>query len=141
MRGPSFDVTAERATRTWGTGPRSSQETHHVSNRVTLLIPRTTLNTQMHCVAAFNAHVRNPLSSASFGVTAAATACPQKNAQVNLSLQHVVEAYMPETLWIPHSVDNRLTEGGEVVSLTRNPRFTPPPPKEDSLFSFVAEIE
>jgi hypothetical protein len=33
-------------------------------------------------------------------------------------------------LMIPHYLDNRLTDGGEVVSLTRRPRFTP---QEDSL--------
>jgi hypothetical protein len=30
-----------------------------------------------------------------------------------------------ETSRLPHFVDNRLTEGGEVVSLTRWPPFTP----------------
>jgi hypothetical protein len=35
-------------------------------------------------------------------------------------------------------LDNRLTDGGEVVSLTRRPPFTP---QEDSWFSFLLEAE
>jgi hypothetical protein len=35
-------------------------------------------------------------------------------------------------------VDNRLTDGGEVVSLTRRPLFTP---KEHSWYSFLLEAE
>jgi hypothetical protein len=31
-----------------------------------------------------------------------------------------------ETSRLPHFLDNRLTDGGEVVSLTRRPPFTPP---------------
>jgi hypothetical protein len=30
-----------------------------------------------------------------------------------------------ETSRLPHFLDNRLTDGGEVFSLTRRPRFTP----------------
>jgi hypothetical protein len=30
-----------------------------------------------------------------------------------------------ETSRLPHLLDNRLTDGGEVVSLTRRPPFTP----------------
>jgi hypothetical protein len=30
-----------------------------------------------------------------------------------------------ETSGLPHFLDNRLTDGGEVVSLTRRPLFTP----------------
>jgi hypothetical protein len=30
-----------------------------------------------------------------------------------------------ETSRLPHFLDNRLTDGGEVVSLTRRPPFTP----------------
>jgi hypothetical protein len=30
-----------------------------------------------------------------------------------------------ETSWPPHFLDNRLTDGGEVDSLTRRPPFTP----------------
>jgi hypothetical protein len=30
-----------------------------------------------------------------------------------------------ETLRLPHFLDNRLTDGGEVVSLTHRPPFTP----------------
>jgi hypothetical protein len=33
-----------------------------------------------------------------------------------------------ETLRLPHFLDNRLTDGGKVVSLTHRPPFTPPPP-------------
>jgi hypothetical protein len=35
-------------------------------------------------------------------------------------------------------LDNRLTDGGEVVSLTRRPPFTP---QEDSWYSFLLEAE
>jgi hypothetical protein len=38
---------------------------------------------------------------------------------------------------LPHFLDNRLTDDGE-VSLTRRPPFTP---KEDSWYSFVLEAE
>jgi hypothetical protein len=38
-------------------------------------------------------------------------------------------------LRVPHYLDNRLTDGGKVVSLTRGPLFPPPP--EDSGFAFV----
>jgi hypothetical protein len=31
--------------------------------------------------------------------------------------------YFCETLWLPHFLDNRLTDGGEVVSLTPRPPF------------------
>jgi hypothetical protein len=43
-----------------------------------------------------------------------------------------------ETLRIPHFLDSRLTDGGEVVSLTRRPSFTP---QEDSWYSFLLEAE
>jgi hypothetical protein len=33
--------------------------------------------------------------------------------------------YFCETLRLPHFLDSRLTDGGEVVSLTRRPPFTP----------------
>jgi hypothetical protein len=36
------------------------------------------------------------------------------------------------------SLDNRLTDGGKVVSLTRRPPFTP---QEDSWYSFMLEAE
>jgi hypothetical protein len=39
---------------------------------------------------------------------------------------------------IPHFLDNRLTDDGEVVSLTRRPPFTP---QEDSWYSFLLEAE
>jgi hypothetical protein len=35
------------------------------------------------------------------------------------------DPYGFETSRIPHFLDNRLTDGGEVVSLTRRPFFTP----------------
>jgi hypothetical protein len=39
---------------------------------------------------------------------------------------------------LPHILDNRLTDAGEFVSLTRRPLFTP---REDSLYSFMLEAE
>jgi hypothetical protein len=39
---------------------------------------------------------------------------------------------------LPHFLENRLTDGGEVVSLTRLPPFTP---QEDSWYSFLLEAE
>jgi hypothetical protein len=42
-----------------------------------------------------------------------------------------------DTSRIPHFLDNRLTNGGEVVNLKRRPRFTPPPPQEYSCYSFL----
>jgi hypothetical protein len=41
-----------------------------------------------------------------------------------------------ETLMVPHHLDNRLTDGGKVVGLTRRPPFTP---QEDSWYSFLLE--
>jgi hypothetical protein len=41
-----------------------------------------------------------------------------------------------ETSRHPHFLVNRLTDGGEVVSLTRRPPFTP---QEDSWYSFLLE--
>jgi hypothetical protein len=43
-----------------------------------------------------------------------------------------------ETLRVPHYLDNRLTDGGKVVSLTRRPLFTP---QEESWYSFLLEAE
>jgi hypothetical protein len=37
-----------------------------------------------------------------------------------------------ETLRTPHFLDSRLTDGGEVVSLTSRPPFTPSPPRQIS---------
>jgi hypothetical protein len=37
---------------------------------------------------------------------------------------------------LPRFLDNRLTDGGEVVSLASRPRFTP---QEDSWYSFLLE--
>jgi hypothetical protein len=39
---------------------------------------------------------------------------------------------------LPHHLDNRLTDGGKVVSLMRRPRFTP---QESSWYSFLLEAE
>jgi hypothetical protein len=39
---------------------------------------------------------------------------------------------------LPHFLDNRLTDGGEAVSLTRRPPFTP---QEDPWYSFLLEAE
>jgi hypothetical protein len=38
----------------------------------------------------------------------------------------------------PYFLDNRLNDGGEVVSLTRRSRFTP---QDDSWYSFLLEAE
>jgi hypothetical protein len=43
-----------------------------------------------------------------------------------------------ETSRLPHFLDNRLTDGGKVVSLTRRSPFTP---HEDSCYSFLLEAE
>jgi hypothetical protein len=43
-----------------------------------------------------------------------------------------------ETSRLPHFLDSRLTDGGEVVSLTRRSSFTP---QEDSWYSFLLEAE
>jgi hypothetical protein len=46
--------------------------------------------------------------------------------------------YGCETSRLPHFLDSRLTDGCEVVSLTRRPPFTP---QEDSWYSFLLEAE
>jgi hypothetical protein len=43
-----------------------------------------------------------------------------------------------ETSRLPHFLDNWLTDGGEVVSLTRRPHLYP---QEDSWYSFLLEAE
>jgi hypothetical protein len=43
-----------------------------------------------------------------------------------------------ETSRLPHFLDNRLTDGSEVVSPTRRPPFTP---QGDSWYSFPLEAE
>jgi hypothetical protein len=43
-----------------------------------------------------------------------------------------------ETSRLPHILNNRLTDGGEVVSLKRRPSFTP---QEDSWYSFLLEAQ
>jgi hypothetical protein len=45
-----------------------------------------------------------------------------------------------ETSRLPHFVNNRLTDGNEVVSRMRRPSF-PSPPQEDSWYSFLFEAE
>jgi hypothetical protein len=37
----------------------------------------------------------------------------------------------------PHFLDNRLTDGAEVISITRRPHFT----QEDTWYSFMLEAE
>jgi hypothetical protein len=59
-----------------------------------------------------------------------------KEVKVKLSVLQAVEAHMVETSRLPHFLDNRLTDGGEVVSLMRRPAFTP---QEDSWYSFLLE--
>jgi hypothetical protein len=46
--------------------------------------------------------------------------------------------YGCETSRFPHFLDNRLTDGGEFVSLTRRPPFYP---QEDSWYLFLLEVE
>jgi hypothetical protein len=46
--------------------------------------------------------------------------------------------YGCERLKLPYLIDNRLTDGGKVGSLTRRPRFTP---QEDPWYSFLLEAE
>jgi hypothetical protein len=60
--------------------------------------------------------------------------------KVKLSLYEAVEAHrvVRETSRLPHSLDNRLRDGGEVVSLTGRPFFTP---KEALWYSFLLEAE
>jgi hypothetical protein len=43
-----------------------------------------------------------------------------------------------ETSRLPHLLDNRLTYGGKVASLTRRPPFTP---QKDSWYSLLLESE
>jgi hypothetical protein len=43
-----------------------------------------------------------------------------------------------ETSWLLHFLERLLTDGGEVVSLTRRPPFTP---QEDSWYSFLLEAD
>jgi hypothetical protein len=46
--------------------------------------------------------------------------------------------YVCETSRLPHYLDNRLTDGGKAVSLTRRPSFNP---QENSWYSFLLEAE
>jgi hypothetical protein len=46
--------------------------------------------------------------------------------------------YCFEALRFPHFLDNRLTDGGYIVSLTRRPPFIP---QEDSWYTFLLEAE
>jgi hypothetical protein len=43
-----------------------------------------------------------------------------------------------ETSRLPHSLDNRLRDGGDIVSLTPRTPFTP---QEGSWYSFLSEAE
>jgi hypothetical protein len=47
-------------------------------------------------------------------------------------------AYGCETSRLPHFLENRLTDGGEVDRLTRRSPFTP---QEDSWYSFLLQTE
>jgi hypothetical protein len=47
-------------------------------------------------------------------------------------------SYGSERSRLPHFLDNRLTDGGTVASLTRRPPFTP---REDSWYSLLLEAE
>jgi hypothetical protein len=64
--------------------------------------------------------------------------------QSKLCTVHVVQLtgrgglYCCETSRFPHSLDNRLTDGGDVVSLKRRQHFTP---QKDSWYSFLLEAE
>jgi hypothetical protein len=58
---------------------------------------------------------------------------------VKLSLQQAVKAHKVVRRRGSHIfLNNRLTDGGEVVSLTRRPTFTP---QDDSWYSFLLEAE
>jgi hypothetical protein len=48
------------------------------------------------------------------------------------------DPYSCETSRLPHLLDNRLTDGGEVIRLTCRPPFTS---QEDSWYSFMLEAE
>jgi hypothetical protein len=56
--------------------------------------------------------------------------------KANLSVEQAVEAH--RVVRRRGFLDNRLTDGGEVVSPTRRPPFTP---QEDSWYSFPLEAE
>jgi hypothetical protein len=45
-----------------------------------------------------------------------------------------------KTSGISHFLDNLLTDGGGVVSLMRHQLFIPPPPGEDSWYSFLLKV-
>jgi hypothetical protein len=49
-----------------------------------------------------------------------------------------MEVYSVETSRIPHFLDSQLTDGGEVVSVTRWLRFNT---QEHSDYSFLLEVE
>jgi hypothetical protein len=48
------------------------------------------------------------------------------------------DPYGCETSWLPHFLDNRFTKGGEDVSFTFRPPFTP---QENFWYSFPLEVE
>jgi hypothetical protein len=64
------------------------------------------------------------------------------NSEVIVSKSKAIPVTGSEGPWgcersrLPHLLDNRLIDGGKVVSLTRRPRFTP---QESSWYSFLLE--
>jgi hypothetical protein len=60
---------------------------------------------------------------------------------LNTDNKRKVKLWRPIGLWdieLSHFLDNRFTDGGKVVSPTRQPPFTP---QEDSWYSFLLEAE
>jgi hypothetical protein len=57
-----------------------------------------------------------------------------------IKICHILSKAIPvtgrERSRLPHLLNNRLTDGGKVVSRTRRPRFTP---QESSWYSFLLE--
>jgi hypothetical protein len=58
----------------------------------------------------------------------------QINVDAKCTVYVIKKNYPCETLRLLHFLDNRLTDGGEVVSPTRRMLFTP---QEDSWYSFL----
>jgi hypothetical protein len=55
------------------------------------------------------------------------------------TMQFIITVTLCETSRPPHFLDNRLTDGGEVITLTYQP--TALYPQEDSWYSFLLEAE
>jgi hypothetical protein len=55
-----------------------------------------------------------------------------------MCLRRAPENYITGAALDRADLDNRLTDGGEVVSITHRPPFTP---QEDSWYSFILEAE